>query len=423
MDRPRPVFAWAMYDFANSAYVTTVATALLPAYFAAVIAPDGLTLGRTVIPAVSLWGYAVSLAAAIVFVMAPVLGAVADQSGLRRRFLILSCVSGSAATMLTGLCGPGDILLALGLFVCAHTAFNAGNTFYDAFLPDIAPPDKRDRVSSLGYAYGYAGGGLHLALALLLVEGHAFLGLEKGQAVQLGMALAGVWWLGFALITFRGLPEPAGRNLSRPGWPRMAANGFRGAWEAARQVMAHPNLFRFLAAYIFYNDGVQTVISMATIYGKQEIGLSEGVLVLTLLGIQAVALGGALLFARVAARIGTKPALMLSIAGWIVIAVYGFSITTAQEYFILGVGVGLVLGGSQALSRSLFSQLVPPGESTVFYGFFSVLTKLSAVLGPLVFAVVRQTTGSARPAILALVLFFLMGLALLLRVKTGDGHA
>lgn len=423
MDRSRPVFAWAMYDFANSAYVTTVATALLPAYFAAVVAPEGLRLGGTNIPAVSLWGYAVSLAAALVFVMAPVLGSVADRGGLRRRFLILSCITGSVAAMLTGLCGPGDIALTLALFICAHTAFNAGNTFYDAFLPDIAPPDQRDRVSSLGYAFGYAGGGLQLALALALVEGHAYLGLDKGQAVRLGMALAGAWWLGFALITFRGLPEPAGTELSRPSWPRMAADGFRGAWEALRMVMARPNLFRFLAAYLFYNDGVQTVISMATIYGQQEIGLSEGVLVLTLLGIQAVALGGAVLFARLAGRFGTKPALMLSLVGWIGIAVYGFSITTALEYFALGVGVGLVLGGSQALSRSLFSQLVPPGASAVYFGFFSVLTKLSAVLGPLVFAVVRQTTGSARPAVLALVLFFIVGLALLMRVRTGEAHA
>ena len=423
MDRSRPVYAWAMYDFANSAYVTTVATALLPAYFAAVVAPDGLRLGQTSIPAVSLWGYAVSLAAALVFVMAPVLGSVADRGGLRRRFLILSCVTGSVAAMLTGLCGPGDIALTLGLFICAHTAFNAGNTFYDAFLPDIAPPDQRDRVSSLGYAFGYAGGGLQLALALALVEGHALLGLDKGQAVRLGMALAGAWWLGFALITFRGLPEPAGTDLTRPSWPRMAADGFRGAWAALRMVMARPNLFQFLVAYLFYNDGVQTVISMATIYGQQEIGLSEGVLVLTLLGIQAVALVGAVLFARLAGRFGTKPALMLSLAGWIGIAVYGFSITTAQEYFALGVGVGLVLGGSQALSRSLFSQLVPPGAPTVFFGFFSVLTKLSAVLGPLVFAVVRQTTGSARPAVLALVLFFIVGLALLMRVRTGEAHA
>ena len=423
MDRTRPVFAWAMYDFANSAYVTTVATALLPAYFAAVVARDGLTIGQTVIPAVSLWGYAVSLAALLVFVTAPVMGAMADRGGLRKRFLVLTCLAGSVSTVLVSLSGPGDVYWALGFFICAHVAFNAGNTFYDAFLPDIASPRERDRVSSLGYAYGYAGGGLHLALALGLVEGHQWLGLGQREAVQLGMALAGAWWLGFALITFTGLGESRASEQARPGWAALTAQGFKGALEAVRKVRRAPNTFRFLLAYILYNDGVQTVISMATIYGKEEIGLSEGVLVSTLLGIQAVALVGAMVFSWLARRFGAKPALMLSLVGWIGIAVYGRTITTAGEYLGLGIAVGLVLGGSQALSRSVYSQLVPKDEPTVYFGFFSVLTKLSAVLGPLLFAVVRQATGSARPAVLALVGFFVAGLVLLARVRIEDNDA
>lgn len=421
MNSSRPVKAWAMYDFANSAYVTTVATALLPAYFAAVVAPEGLPTRFGAIPSVSLWGYAVSSAAALVFVMAPVLGAVADQGGYRRRFLMLSCAAGSLATVLVSMSGPGDILYALALFVCAHTAFNAGNTFYDAFLPDLAPPAKRDRVSSLGYAYGYAGGGLQLALALAIVEGHALIGLDKRQAVQLGMALAGVWWFGFALVTFRGLPESAPAANRRTGWGKAAIDGFKGAWAAAKRVGKQPGLRLFLLAYLFFNDGVQTVISMATIYGKEEIGLSEGVLIGTLLGIQAVALVGAMLFARLAERFGAKPALMATLACWTAIAVYGRTIASAGEYFAMGVAVGLVLGGSQALSRSLYSRLVPKDEPAVFFGFFSVLTKLSAVFGPLVFAVIRQATGSARPAVLALVAFFALGMILLARVRVEEG--
>jgi len=423
MDRSRPVFAWVMYDFASSAYVTTVATALLPAYFAAVVAPDGLSVGGTVIPAVSLWGYAVSLAAALVFVLTPVLGAMADKGGLRKRFLILSCLTGSICTVLVSLSGPGDIFHTLGFFVLAHVAFNAGIAFYDAFLPGIAKPAERDRVSSLGYAYGYAGGGLHLALALALVLGHDFFGLGQRQAVQLGMALAGAWWLGFSLISFRGLAEAPGTDAVRQGFIRLAAQGLRGALAAARRVLARRDAFRFLLAYVFYNDGVQTVISMATIYGKEELRLSEGVLMGTLLCIQAVALVGAMLFSRLAGRLGTKPALMLSLVGWTSIAVYARSITTAWEFFGLGMAVGLILGGSQALSRSLYSQLVPPDEPAVYFSFFSVLTKLSAVLGPLVFAVVRQTTGSSRPAVLSLMIFFMVGLVLLARVKVEDGHA
>ncbi len=409
-----------MYDFANSAYVTTVATALLPAYFAAVVAPDGLATAGGAIPAVSLWGYAVSLASALVFVAAPVLGAIADRSGLRKRFLVLCCIVGSLASIMVSFSGPGDIFYALALFVCAHAAFDAGNTFYDAFLPDIAAPEARDRVSSIGYAFGYAGGGLQLAIALALVQGHALIGLGERQAVQLGMALAGAWWLGFAMITFRGLPEPPGSQAARPGLARMAADGFAGAWTALKRIKARPDLFKFLLAYLLFNDGVQTVISMATIYGKQEIGLSEGVLVLTLLCIQAVALVGAMLFARLAERFGVKAALMASLAGWTCVAVYGRTITSAAGYFALGVAVGLVLGGSQALARSLYSRLIPSEEPAVFFGFFSVLTKLSAVFGPLVFAVVSQATGSSRPAVLALVAFFLGGMLLLAKVKVPE---
>lgn len=423
MNASRPVKAWAIYDFANSAYVTTVATALLPAYFAAVVAPEGLATPWGDVPAVSLWGYAVSAAAALVFVLAPVLGAMADQGGRRRFFLVVCCAAGSLATVLVSLSGPGDILYALALFVCAHTAFNAGNAFYDAFLPELAPPSGRDRVSSLGYAYGYAGGGLQLALALALVEGHALIGLDKRQAVQLGMALAGVWWLGFATITFRGLPESAPTAAPAPGLGKAVADGFKGAWTAARRAAREPGLRLFLLAYLFFNDGVQTVISMATIYGKEELGLTEGVLVLTLLFIQAVALVGALVFSRLAARFGVKRALMASLACWTGVAVYGRSISSAGEYMALGVAVGLVLGGSQALARSLYSRLVPAEEPAVFFGFFSVLTKLSAVFGPLVFAVIRQTTGSARPAVLALVAFFALGMLLLARVKVReDAH-
>ena len=429
MDRSRPVLSWVMYDFASSAYVTTVATALLPAYFAAVVARDGLMVGATTVPAVSLWGYAVSLASVLVFLLTPVMGAMADKGGLRKRFLILCCLTGSAGAVLAGLAGPGDILRALGCFVLTHVAYNAGIAFYDAFLPDLALPSERDRISSLGYAFGYAGGGLNLALSLALIQGHEFFGLDKSQAVQLAMALAGCWWLGFSQISFMGLREAPGTSAVHggfsggTGWRNLASGGLRGALDAARRVVANRNAFRFLVAYIFYNDGVQTVISMATIYGKEELGLSESVLLLTLLAIQAVALCGAMFFARLAKRLGARQALMLALAGWVAAAVYGRFIENAWEYFGLGVAVGVVLGGSQALSRSIYSRLIPTDEPAVYFGFFSVLTKLSAILGPLVFAVVRQATGSSRPAVLTLVIFFLVGLALLARVTVDDGHA
>jgi UMF1 family MFS transporter len=409
------VLSFSLYDSACSAYLTSVATALLPAYFAAVVAPKGALILGSHVPASSLWGYAVSLAAALVFVLAPALGAAADAGGRRGGMLAACCAAGSAAVMLLGFAGPGDAAYCLGVFVLAHVAFAAGNAFYDSFLPTLAAETERDRISGLGYAFGYAGGGLNLILCLALVSGHAALGLDQGQAVRLAMALAGAWWLAMGLYAIRGLPASARPGLS-PGPVELVRLGFTRAGRAAREARNRPRLFLFLLAYFFYNDGIQTVIAMSSVYGQQEIGLTEDVLILTLLFIQAIALAGALLFARLAGRIGAARALMVSLALWTLVAILAWGVTTAGQFFALGALVGVALGGSQALSRSVFSRLVPPEEPALYFGFFSVLTKLSAILGPLVFALVGQATGSARPAIASLVVFFAVGLALLSRL-------
>lgn len=416
------VFSFALYDFANSAYLTSLATVLLPAYFAAAVAPGGANVFGSDIPAASLWGYAVSLAAALVFVLAPALGAAADAGGNRGRMLAACCAAGSAAAMLLGLAGPGETAYCLTLFVLAHVTFAAGNAFYDSFLPTLALERERDKVSGLGYAFGYAGGGLHLLLSLGLVSGHAALGLDQGQAVRLAMALAGAWWLVIGLKAIRGLP-PAPRAGRALAFGELARLGFSRVVRAGREARKRPKLFLFLLAYIFYNDGIQTVIAMSSIYGKQEIGLTEDVLILTLLFIQAVALAGALLFARLAGRIGSVRALMVSLTLWTLVAALARGVTTAGQFFALGALVGVALGGSQALSRSVFSRLVPPDEPALYFGFFSVLTKLSAILGPLVFAFVGQATGSARPAILSLVFFFVVGFMLLARLGEVKSHA
>ncbi len=466
MSLSRPALGWALYDFAASAYATSVATALLPAYFAAVVAPRGLeALGQNV-PAVSLWGYASSLAAVLVFLLAPVVGATADAAGRRGRFLACCVLLGGAAVLGLGGVGPGDALRTLGLFVLAHVAYNVGNALYDAYLPDLvareAAPESgrgiskeptretapkafsvaageagrealvepasgaagrsgRDRLSSLGYAFGYAGGGLNLALCLGLVAGSGQLGLTQEAGVRLGMVLAGLWWLGVGLFSVAGLPGPATRR-PWPGFVAAARRGVADTLAAGRTVLARRGARRFLLAFFLYNDGVQTVISMAVIFGKEELGLSDTALLLTLLGIQAIALAGAVGFGRLAAAIGTKSALMLALAVWTGAALYGRTIAGATDYYILGAVIGVALGGSQALSRSLFSGVIPRGESAVYFGFYAVLARLSAVFGPLLFAVVRQMTGSSRPAVLALSVLFLAGMAVLAGLKPEDAH-
>lgn len=414
----RRIHSWCLYDWANSAYVTTVAVAVLPAYFAAAVVPEGgVAVGGARLSAASLWGYLVSATALVVFVLAPPLGAVADHLGLRRRLLLAFCVCGSlAATGLVAI-GPGTVWPAMGLFFVAQVGFVGGNVFYDSLLGHVAPPGRLDAVSGRGFAYGYVGGGVQFALALGLVAGHEALGLGADLAARLAMASAGLWWLGFGLWAVRGMDEPPGAAGASGGAPvREALGRLRGLWGRARAV---PGLVPFMLAFLCYNDGVQTTISMATIYGSTELGLSTTVLMLTLLMIQFVSVFGALAFSRLAGAVGTRAALMLSVALWTGVALYAWRMRSATEYFILGVVVGLVMGGSQALSRSLYARLIPPDRPAEFFGYFSVVNRLSAIAGPAVFAAVAQHTGSARGGILVLTAFFVLGLALLVRVPAG----
>jgi MFS transporter, UMF1 family len=440
----RQIFGWAMYDWANSAYATTVVVAVLPALFAAVIVPsDGFPLWGRRLSASTLWGAMISLSAFVVFVSAPVLGAIADFSASKKRFLLIGCYVGSAFTVLLAFCGPGDVWLTMAVFVVSQICFVGANVFYDAFLPHIASEDKLDWVSGKGFAFGYLGGGIQFALALGLIAAHDRLGISEELAARLALAMTGLWWGGFALVTVALLEEPApaggpgqaarfrewkagadrraadrspqppSRGNPATRWWTYVGIGFRRTLETARKVRRFRHLLLFLIAYMIYYDGIETVIVMATIYGKDELKFSTTHLMLTLLVIQAIALVGALVFGKLAGRYSTKTTLMLTLGLWAAVVIYAYRMTTPGEFFALGVIVGVVLGGSQALSRSLYGSMIPVEASAEFYGFYSVFNKFSAIWGPLVFAIIRETTGSSRQAILSLIVFFLVGLVLL----------
>jgi UMF1 family MFS transporter len=419
-DNPKTTFGWCMYDWANSAYVTTVAVGILPYYFArVVVGEEGVTLFGTNYSATTLWGLLVGVAAFLTFIFAPFLGAIADFSAAKKRFLLCFAYTGSLFTLLLYFSQTGDVYRTLVFFLIAQVGFIGANIFYDAFLPQIASDDKMDWVSGKGYAYGYVGGGMQFAVALGLVAGHEQLGLSQDLAARLGIAMAALWWAGFTLFTARGLSEaPAQETLPeryRP-WPRplaYAAVGISRTMRTARRVGRFRHLVLFLIAFMLYNDGIQTVINMATIYGTEELNFTPTVLLLTLLIIQAIATVGALLFSRVAGRIGTKPAVMVTLVGWSGVVVYAYFITSATEYFVLGAVVGIVMGGSQALSRSFYGSMVPVEASAEFFGFYTVFSKFSSIWGPWVFAFIRQVTGTARLSILSLIVFFLLGLVLL----------
>jgi len=419
-DDKKTIFGWCMYDWANSAYMTTVVTALLPYYFArVVVGENGVHIGETLFTADILWGYIASFGSFFVFLFAPILGAISDFSSAKKKFLMSFAYTGCLFAILLYFCQSGDVWKTIIFFGISQIAFISGNVFYDAFLPQIASEEKMDWISGKGFSYGYIGGGLQFAIALGLVAGHEVFGISQGLAVRIGISMAGLWWAGFTLFTLKYLRETKAaievpeRYRSIPKVVAYSSIGFSRVIATAKKVGRFKHLLIFLIAFMIYNDGIQTVIKMATIYGTEELKLSATALMTTILIIQFVAFGGALLFGKLASITGTKYAIILSLVLWSGVVSYAYFIQSATEYFFLGVVVGLVLGGSQALSRSFYGSMIPEDASAEFYGFYSVFSKFSAIWGPLAFALISQITGSARLSIISLSVFFITGLVLL----------
>lgn len=415
-------FGWCLYDWANSAFATTILAAVLPVYFAGSIVPEqGVELAfagyKGYLSATSLWGYTSGLTTLFIMISAPVLGGIADYSHRKKSFLMVFCYSGSLMTTLLFFSGPGDVFYTLLLFCLAHYFFVGGNVFYDAFLPFLSKDKEMDRLSGQGYALGYLGGGLLLALNVFFIQFSQDLGVQKGTAVRLSLASAGLWWALFGTISFQLFREQKGAYPQRRTLGQSALVGLRKAWQTTRAITRYKNILIFLVSYMIYNDGVQTVIKMASIYGKDELRLSTGTLLGTLLMVQFIGIGGALLISRVARWFGTKQTIMAALLVWLVLTIFAYRMHSSLEYWLLGIVVGLILGGTQALSRSLYGRLIPRDQSAQFFGYFSMFAKFSAIWGPIVFAFIRQVTGTSRLSILCLSLFFLIGWILLFFVK------
>jgi UMF1 family MFS transporter len=412
----RAANAWCLYDWANSAFATVILAAVLPVYFAAITPAGGVPLFGRQIPATAFWSYTVAVSMLLVAMVAPALGNLADRRGVKKPLLVLCATCGSLATTLLALAGPGNYLLAAGLFLCGNIGFACGNIFYNAFLSELASGSAADRLSSKAYAWGYLGGGIALALVFALIEGHALFGLDKGSATRLGFLVTGGWWLFFALPAFRWLQEspgrPDGQRLHRP------ADYLR----LARELADYPDLLRFLLAFMLYNDGIQTIIAVAAIFASAELGLSTATILGCYLLIQFLAMPATLLTARLATRFGSKRTVMATLAVFAAITVYAAAMRSALEFWILGLLVALVLGGSQALSRSLYTGLVPARRSAEFFSFFAISSKFASILGPLVFALFIDLTGSNRIAILTLAAFFVIGMVLLAGVDLERGR-
>jgi len=448
----REIRGWAMYDWAISAFSTTVGTVFLGPYLASLattvakaefLARHGvewseqtktlssLTASFFGIPIApdSYLPYAVSLSVGLQVLFLPILGAIADYSHLRKRMMQTFALIGSLSTIAMFFITAATWQLGGILFVIANLAFGAAMVFYNAYLPDIATEDKRDSVSSFGWAMGYLGGGLLLVFNIAFYLMRDKLGVDGGLAARINLASAGVWWFGFSLITFATLrsrhavkPLPAGESY--------LTIGFKQLWKTFGQASQYPHTIRFLLAYLLYNDGIQTVIAVASVFAAAEVargglGLETGTLSAVILMIQFVAFGGALAFGWLAGRIGGRNALVGGLVVWAGVVIYAYAGMKSDapilgmpqrefEFWLLGACIALVMGGTQAISRSIFAQMIPTGKEAEFFAIYEVSERGTSWTGPLVFGLVNQWLGNMRPAILSLIFYFVVGLGLLI---------
>ncbi|MFJ8156518.1 MFS transporter [Streptomyces sp. NPDC094468] len=408
---------WYFYDWACSVYSTSVLTVFLGPYLTSVADhaadADGYVhpLGVPVRSG-SFFAYSVSLSVILAVVVMPLVGSVADRTGRKKRLLGAAAYTGAAAT--TGMFFlDGDRYLLGGLLlIVANAAQSVALMLYNSYLPQIAPPEERDAVSSRGWAFGYASGSLVLIANLVLYSAHDSFGLSETEAVRICLAAAGLWWGLFTLVPLRRLRDRRGREAgaTAPGLRQLAAT--------VRDMRRHPLTLSFLLAYLVYNDGIQTVISQASVYGSEELGLGQSTLIGAVLLVQVLAVAGALTMGRLARTYGAKRTILGSLVAWTLTLAAGYFLPAGAPvwFFVLAGGIGLVLGGSQALSRSLFSHLVPPGKEAEYFAAYEMSDRGMSWLGPLLFGITFQLSGSYRSAIISLVVFFVIGFALLARV-------
>lgn len=473
---PKEIRGWTMYDWANSAFSTTVVTVFLGPYLTSLAkgAADAkglLYIGNTPIAFDSYFTYAISASVLLQVTILPILGALADYSHMRKRLMMFFSTLGAVSTILLFFLTPGLHWVGGLLFILANVSFGASIVFYNAYLPDIASEDMRDTVSTRGFAMGYLGGGLLLLINLVM-----FTFMEDGAlAARLSLASAGFWWLGFSTITYRALKErqtpralPPGENYLTIGFSQLAklvGTSTRNIALLMSLPLLVPLLFilqpllnldirlvlipalgpilvlvmflsnksktlpeamKYMVAYLLYNDGIQTVIAIAALFAAVELGMESTQLILVILMIQFVAFGGAHLFNKIASRVGTKRAIIASLVIWSFVTIYawggmkdnsivfGESVTRAHaEFWVLGFVIALVLGGSQALSRSLFAQMIPENQEAEFFSFYEVSERGTSWMGTFVFGIANQMSGSMRIGILSVIFFFLAGLLLL----------
>jgi UMF1 family MFS transporter len=408
--------SWAMYDWANSAFATTIMAAMFPPFYRAMATAAGMAEGN----ATAAWAYTTSIALLIVALLAPVLGAISDHTGGKKWYVAFFAGLGILGTGLMVVLGETSYILGSVLFIMGNVGFAGANVFYESLLPHIAKKGDIDQVSTRGYALGYLGGGILLIINMLWYNWpDLFFMPGAGFAIKASFFSVAVWWALFSIPLFRNVPEPPvmrtvgeSENVLSAGFARLA--------HTFRRLASYKQLLLFLVAFWIYNNGIGTIIIMATAYGD-EIGIELSDMVIALIITQFVGIPFSFAFGRLARRIGAKRGILVALVVYTLISIAGFFMQTATHFYILAFAVGLVQGGSQALSRSLYGNMVPKSQAAEFFGFYSTSSKIAGVLGPLVFGVVSQLAGESRLSILSLIIFFLVGGVLLMLVDVREG--
>jgi UMF1 family MFS transporter len=418
LNRPE-LRAWAMYDWANSAFQTTIITAVFPRFFS-----DYAAAGLAPTDATARFAWATTIAVTITAVIAPILGAIADVRGMKKTLLGASMTVGIVATLLMATISRGDWMYAALVFMIANIGIAASFVFYDSLLPHIAAPEEMDRVSTAAYAIGYLGGGVLLVMNLAWILSPATFGLaDPVAAIRLSFVSVAVWWLVFSLPLFFRVPEPApsleADEIRSDNSVRLA---FVRLWETFHELRGYRQAFLMLVAFLLYNDGIQTIIRMASIYGA-EVGIDQNAQIAAFVLVQFVGVPCSFLFGSMAHRMGAKRGVFLALTIYAGISLLGYFMTTAWQFFALAFLVGTVQGGSQALSRSLFARMIPKHKSSEYFGFFAVFEKFAGIAGPALFAASVTLFDSSRAAVLSVLLFFVLGALVLTRVDVAAGEA
>ncbi|WP_047982523.1 MFS transporter [Ornithinibacillus contaminans] len=413
-DRKKQV-SWMLYDFGNSAFATTMLAAVLPIFYDTMATQGGLADGL----ATSYWGYANSIAVLIVAILAPILGAISDFSASKMKFLRFFAFMGMIASILLAFTGDGNYLFVAIMFIIGSIGFSGANIFYDAFLPEIAEEKDLDRVSAGGFALGYVGGGILLLINVLMILNPGWFGMaDQIVAMKVSFLTVGIWWFVFSIPLLKNIKEEKHVSVKRD--KSFLTIGFTRIGSTFKEIKQFKHLLLFLFAFWLYNDGISTIIRMATIYGA-DIGIGTNDLIVALLITQFVGIPFTFFFGWLASKIAPKKALMMTLFIYLGIVIIGYFMNSALHFYLLAICVGFVQGGSQALSRSIFGRMVPENKTGEFFGFYGISSKFSAVFGPFLFGFVGQITGDSRFGILSLVFFFIAGIILLSFVNIEKG--